>query len=80
MKKYIPVALRTTYKSWEVLHAMSWFLSSYHSGQWSRGYRYLSITLRRLYEQGDHYPISRSLSNKEARLYRYLVRTYKDKV
>jgi hypothetical protein len=78
--KYVPVALRTKYNRVEILLALAWFLGNYHSGQWSKGYRYLSITLRKLREEGILYALDRSLSRREARLYRYFVRNYKNKV
>jgi hypothetical protein len=62
------------------LFVLAHFLSDYHSGQWSRGYRYLSITLRRLRESDLHHPLDWKLSSSEKRLYRHLVNKYADKV
>ena len=63
------------------LLALAHFLSYYHSGQWSRGYRYLSITLRRLREEwGIIHPLDFELNAYENELLNHLEINYWDKV
>jgi len=64
----------------DTLKALCHFLNDYHGGQWSKGYRYLCITLRRLMDNGVYYPLDRKLTKKQKVLYNYLVEKYQDNV
>jgi hypothetical protein len=59
---------------------LSHFLANYHSGQWSRGYRYLSISLKRLNRIGITHPLDYNLTSTQKRLYNHLVKCYSQDV
>jgi hypothetical protein len=59
--------------------ALYLFLTQYHSGQWSRGYRLL-CRLQRRYKPGLTVQSGRFETPEMRWLYHYFVRHYKDKV
>ena len=64
----------------EKLVVLSHFLSDYHSGQFSKGYRYLCLSLRSLRNMGIDYPLDIPLKPKHRKLYFHLVEKYQNEV
>ena len=65
------------------LLALRAFATDYHSGQWSRGYKLLSMTMIRLekkaiYKYGDKDHLLKMA--RHSRLYKYLVDNYGGKI
>ena len=68
------------YTKYEKLLALSHFLNNYHSGQWSKGYRYLCLSLKALRKMGIDHPIDIRLNDKQYDLYNYLIDKYQNEV
>lgn len=58
-----------------LIEALYYFCSDYHSGQWSRGYRIL-CRVSRIFKP----PLSNSMSEEAEPIYHLLVERYGDKV
>lgn len=56
------------------------FLADYHSGQWSRGYRYLSLTMKYFRSMGITHPLDISLESRHKKMYAHLVEKYQNEV
>lgn len=65
---------------YDMLLTLSHFLSDYHSGQFSKGYRYLCLSLRSLRNMGIDYPLDIALKPKHRKLYFHLVDKYQNEV
>jgi hypothetical protein len=66
---------------YDTLMALAHFCNYYHSGQWSKGYRYLCLTRNALQRYYDiTYPIDIDLNSAQKRIFNYLVKHYKNKI
>jgi hypothetical protein len=64
----------------DLIHAIAYLTSNYHSGQWSRGYRLWCRAKIWLARHGVDHPLDMKMSDRAQRIYDIIEEDYKDKM